>query len=74
MDYGDLCLAQEGLIRVSREDLWDKPRVLISCFDPNFPGNKDPWSHNVPGNYDFEVLISWSPNLPLHRSYDSKKS
>ena len=41
--------------------------VLISRFDLNFPGDYDSWSQNIPVNQDSEVLISWSPNLPLHR-------
>ena len=42
-------------------------RVFISRFDLNFPGDYDSWSQNIPVNQDSEVLISWSPNLPLHR-------
>ena len=41
--------------------------VLISRSCQNFRGNYNSWSPNIPGNHDFEVLISRSPNLLLHR-------
>ena len=47
--------------------------VLISRFDLNFPGDYDSWSQNIPVNQDSEVLISWSPNLPLHRHFFQKE-
>ena len=33
-------------------------RVLIYRSDHNFLGNYDPWRQKLPGNQDFEVLIS----------------
>ena len=42
-------------------------QVLSYCSDHNFPWNYDTWRQNLPGNQDFEVLISRGLNFPLHR-------
>ena len=42
--------------------------------DHNFPGNYDPWRQKLPGNQDFEVLISRSFNFLLHRQKFSSVS